>query len=726
LIRDTHRLAFRLDGWIDHLLLDEFQDTSLDQWHVVQPLAERITKDPKHSFFCVGDTKQAIYGWRGGNAEIFDALPHQLTNLVEASLDMSFRSAKPVIDVVNQVFKGGITQHPKLDTAQNVVQQWCDQFQTHTTAKSDLAGYVSLETPPEPEEEGRSANDVLFEYTADRVAELTSLAPGHSIGILVRRNAAVGRLIYELHKRHIPASEEGGNPLTDSAAVRLILSLVKLADHPGDTVARCHVAHSPLGAVLQYTDADDPSATKQLARRVRRSLLVDGYGEAIDAWTRPLVPSCNHRELNRLQRLVQCAYDYQATATLRTDDFIQYIETSRISDPTGADVRVMTVHQSKGLQFDTVILPELEGKLVGQPNAFAVCRPDPTGPIDCVCRYVNADQRLLFPDWLQQMFDDANAKSVSESLCVLYVAMTRAVHALHMIVTPSRKTEKSLPKTYAGLLRAALTDGTPAHAETTLFECGDREWYRRHRAEQTTHDSEAVAKTALELGTESQPITVRLAASTSRRHRGLELTSPTKLVGSGRVRVADILSTKKNTTALRRGTLMHAWFEQVTWLEEGTPSEATLRQVAGSLSCGPLNLEEQFEQFQSMLHRPTVADLLCRGHYQKKWPASDRWEVHNERPFAIRQGNTVVQGMIDRLVLIYDAEKLIAADIIDFKTDTIKENDPAALADKVKHYRPQMEAYRAAVARMTGLKNSPQQISARLLFVSPGIVADVL
>src|SRR5206468_3239379 len=69
--------GFRLDGAVEHLLLDEFQDTSLAQWRVLRPIARGIIQEAtetKRSFFCVGDVKQAIYGWRGGLPEIFHTL----------------------------------------------------------------------------------------------------------------------------------------------------------------------------------------------------------------------------------------------------------------------------------------------------------------------------------------------------------------------------------------------------------------------------------------------------------------------------------------------------------------------------------------------------------------------------------------------------------------------------------------------------------------------------
>ena len=97
-----------------------------------------------------------------------------------------------------------------------------------------------------------SADDVKLAYAAERIEQLVAQAPGCSIGVLTRRNATVKQLIYELRTRNVAASEEGGNPLTDSTAVQVILSLLRLADHPGDTIARFHVAQSPLAAHIDY------------------------------------------------------------------------------------------------------------------------------------------------------------------------------------------------------------------------------------------------------------------------------------------------------------------------------------------------------------------------------------------------------------------------------------------------------------------------------------------
>ena len=97
--------------------------------------------------------------------------------------------------------------------------------------------------------------------------------------------------------------------------------------------------------------------------------------------------------------------------------------------------------------------------------------------------------------------------------------------------------------------------------------------------------------------------------------------------------------------------------------------------------------------------------------------------VETERTFAVHDNGKLVGGSIDRLVLLYDRDKLVAADVIDFKTDQLAADDPTAVAKKVAHYGPQLNAYRNAVATTFGLES--ERIAARLAFVSAGIVADI-
>ena len=721
-------LAFRLDGQISHLLLDEFQDTSLGQWQVIRHFAERVTGGSDgESFFCVGDVKQAIYGWRGGVAEIFDAIQGQLSGLTSWPLDTSYRSAPPIIETVNRLFTG-LKNHSGLDKLEAGVQRWCNRFKEHTTAKGGQPGYACLVTAPWASD-GQTQYDATLCFAAERIDKIVRRAPGHNVGVLARTNETVAKLIFQLGRLGVPASQEGGNPLTDSAAVQAVLSLVRLADHPGDTIARFHVAHCPLGGLVGLTDDRDDEAAGRLAGKVRRWLLTDGYGPTVYHWACGLAPSCDRRDLNRLLKLVQLAYDYPSSAALRADRFAAYVENGRVADPTTDPVRVMTVHQAKGLEFPIVVLPDLDGKLVGQREAYVTGRPGPAEPVDRVCVYRNETIQRNLSDDVRRMFDDAQHRAVAHALSVFYVAVTRAASALHMIVAPSVKKPTKLPKTPAGLLRAGLTDMGVAAPETTLYECGDPRWYGHPAAENAKLPAAEPAAVA-----EAEPLAVRLAPARA-RSRGLERASPSGLEGGSRVKLDDLFRLD-NAEALYRGTLVHAWFEQIAWLEDSRPDEVVLRRVAGAIPGPALDIDKLIGQFNTMLGAPQIAAALSRDAYSPptnltfsaaavEQLAAGPFDVQvcHERRLAVRDGDTIVTGSVDRLVLMRQDTKIVAADIIDFKTDAVSADDKRSLDEKIAFYRPQLEAYRRAVAKMTGL--DAERISARLLFVTAGMARTV-
>ena len=523
----------------------------------------------------------------------------------------------------------------------------------------------------------------------------------------------------------IPASEEGGNPLTDSPAVQIILSLLKLADHPGDTIARFHVAHSPLGPLIDFADHQRLDRALALAGDIRSRLLHQGYGPSILHWAELLEASCDRRDRNRLHQFVELAYSYQPIATLRTTDFLLYVEGERVADPTTAEVRVMTVHQAKGLQFDIVVLPDLDVALTGQADSCVVGQPSPTQPIDRVCLYRNASIQKLLPPELQELFDTSVRRDVNEAMCVLYVALTRAIHALYMIVTPSAANEKTLHKTPAGLLRAALTNGQRLEAEEIAYQTGDPHWYQQ--AESRVIGRPAAAAHQAQVAVQLAPM-----PADSR----LDHTAPSQLEGGGRIAATRVLDLG-SSIATTRGTLIHALFEQVTWLDETVPDPAQLRRVADKLSSTGLNVAQQLHAFERMLAMPDISAVLRRDFYQPP-RAPDlqraiptrltekrlRSEVHNERRFAVRDQTRLLSGSIDRLVLLYDGEELVAADIIDYKTDSCSQGNESELERLVTFYRPQLEAYRRGVATMFRL--SEGQISARLLFVSAGVARSVV
>jgi ATP-dependent helicase/nuclease subunit A len=156
-VADGRRMSFRLDSTIRHLLLDEFQDTSPDQWRILRRLALSIVHRPGDtSFFCVGDGKQAIYGWRGGESAILDAVEATIPDLHAAPLDKSRRSSPAVIETVNRLFQH-LLQHGNLDDYHEACARWCQLFPPHSTALDKMPGFVQLRTSPGWPETRRSS-----------------------------------------------------------------------------------------------------------------------------------------------------------------------------------------------------------------------------------------------------------------------------------------------------------------------------------------------------------------------------------------------------------------------------------------------------------------------------------------------------------------------------------------------------------------------------------------
>lgn len=728
--RTTSDLSHRLDGSIDHVLLDEFQDTSVPQWNVIHPFAIDTTTSPEKSFFCVGDGKQAIYSWRGGEASIFDTISSQLSNLREEPLNKSFRSSQVIIDAVNQIFRG-FGNHDGFGEEISVIRKWSEQFPVHETARTDLPGYFELCTSPMPEgmqlgdRNTQLVTDNLNRFVAHKVQRLLEAHPAGNIGILTRSNARIGEIIFELNQLGIEASEEGGNPITDSAAVRLVLSLLQFADHPGDSVARFHLVNSPLAETIGLTDFDDETLAERVSLEFRRRVLNFGFGRVVSDLIPALVPHCSARELRRLMQLSSLADDFDAIPhSLRSTEFVEFVELQRVQEPIDAAVRVMTIHQSKGLQFDTVIYAECDNQITKTPD-FLSWTSTPGAPPDVVALYRSKDFRHLFPPKVLRAFEQTTEKQITEALCLLYVALTRAVHALHVIVAPrtAKSEEKSLPKSAAGLIRAAVAPSIPLEPEVTLAFDGDPRWYESLPAASKKAAGGSVVRTV------SVPELQLRKTSSGRR---LGKATPSQKESSHQVRLESFLPLG-DSRAVDRGSVFHAWMEQIQWGNEPLPPRDQLQQIGLRLGGTPELLGQWLNGFEETISRPGIQRVLSREYYlepnQNDFPSEIMQQlaggpcdlkVFNERPFAVRRENDLIRGTIDRLVTISRNGKLIAADIVDYKTDQLP-NDLVAIHDRVEFYRGQLEAYVWAAEKFLGLPGS--LISARLVLLSLGKIS---
>lgn len=160
-----------------------------------------------------------------------------------------------------------------------------------------------------------------------------------------------------------------------------------------------------------------------------------------------------------------------------------------------------------------------------------------------------------------------------------------------------------------------------------------------------------------------------------------------------------------DSSGRKTGTLFHAWLADIEWLDDRELCDKRLCEIALQLPNHD-DLIEKINLFRTALSQPSVREIFSKSTYP------DVVRVERERPIAVRVGDQLVNGRIDRLLLLNDA-----AIVYDFKTDMISRD---ALQEHVEFYRPQVETYRQAVASHWNLH--PAKVSAALVFTAVGHV----
>lgn len=700
-------LDYRLDQQVRHLLLDEFQDTSLEQWQALEPLAGELLSGHlgERAGVIVADPKQSIYGWRGARPELVHAVGRAY-GMTEETLARSWRSSGVVLDFVADVF-GSLSANPVvagIPEGPEVARAWMKDF-TALQAAKELPGHVRVHEGPAATGRGAVQADLL-RHAAAVVRELHVAMPGRTIGVLVRQNRVLGYLMAELGSLGVPASGEGGSPLTDTPPVNAILSLLHLADHPGDHAARYHVARTPLGALVGFVDWTDGAAARRLSAAARRSLVQRGYGPTLAGWVEGVAPSCDRRQVQRLLQMVELGHRWDERSTLRPSDFIRFVDEEVVEDPSSARVQVMTIHKAKGLEFDVVVLPELYASLTPKARGMAFPLRDPdSGRIVRIYPRIGKELLPYFPE-VAEARAQGRAADLRDALSVLYVALTRARYALHLVVPPEQGNAKSA----ARLIRHALP-GAPEPA----LERGDPHW---HLAVGAAHGVESPGTPA----PRPAPRIPLLVASTSGHGRNLPRRSPSSLEGGDAVDLAFHLRLDAGP-ALRRGDVVHAWCETMAWLEDGIPDDAALAVIAHRTAPGMPegDVAALAADFRRWLAAPEIAGPLRRSFYAA--PAGDLLTVETERPFARRTDDEIQEGFIDRLVLVSRGGEVVAAHVLDFKTDDVAPGDEGRLRERTVRYRPQMEAYRTVVAEQYAIPLG--QVRGTLLFLAAGRAVEV-
>ena len=422
-------LAYRLDGWFDHWLLDEFQDTSRSQWSALEPLVEEVWQDNdgKRTLFYVGDVKQAIYGWRGGDAGLFTEIARGYEGrLKDEQLGRSYRSGERVLQAVERVFRPEALKAAGLDEA--VVTGWAQGWTGHECSEANQGqGHVEI----------RSAEgEEIWAAVAEMVKTSKVLEKGGTVGVLTRTNDLAHDGAEFLAREGLPVTVEGKRSVvTEGPLGPACLLAARLAVDPSDRLAA-----GGLGAGM---------LAKAVAEGVERFAfrsLADFENGGAEGMVRGWLVWAELGEDPFLQDLAEAlvgagrAFDRSGAGSVR--EFHRFL--AEYQDP-GATLRgavqLMTMHKAKGLEFDlTMVVLE---RRIGQTLKLDFAkgphlRAGESGAGRWVMELPSQEVCDSVPELAAEM-ERVRREAMLANLCLHYVAMTRARRALVLVLPPVKE-----------------------------------------------------------------------------------------------------------------------------------------------------------------------------------------------------------------------------------------------------------------------------------------------
>ncbi len=484
-------VLYKLDGGIDHILVDEAQDTNPTQWDVVQLIADEFfagegVSSIDRSIFAVGDEKQSIYSFQGADPAEFDqrrqhfesAVQHAEKTWRKIDLNLSFRSTAQVLNLVDRVFEAE-ERRQDLTAAGSAIR--------HEAARMGAAGRVELWPTIVPDEEeaddpwdapvdqlGTSSPQSLL---ADRISNTIAswidqkeilpskgrpIKPSDILILVRRRNSFVDELIRKLKIKQVPVAGVDRMVLTDQISVMDLMALADFALLPEDDLtlavvlkgpfigldeeALFDVAHNRGGSLWQsvQTKAADRPAFGEAVSFLSEILAMADYVPPFEFFAHVLnarggrarlAQRLGPDALDPVDEFLRLALSYDRVDVPSLQGFLQWLRHSeaiiqRDFDHGRDEVRIMTVHGAKGLEANIVFLPDTCGLPSAQhdPKLLTVPPPSPT-----------ESPTLL---WVPQKAFDVEQSETSrlaerqkrdaEHQRLLYVAMTRASDRLYV------------------------------------------------------------------------------------------------------------------------------------------------------------------------------------------------------------------------------------------------------------------------------------------------------
>ena len=467
-----------------HYLIDEFQDTSILQWQNLMPLIDNSLASG-HKNLIVGDTKQAIYRWRGGDVEQFASIGNGAVsgnpnidermrsinrNYEEKILSQNFRSTKNVIAFNNLFFEkiAGILPVPLRNF-------YKDFFQKNDFSKE--GGYVRVQKIDGKKEEYETQTLEEIKATIEDVMQRSH--DYSDIAIITRSNADGNVVANFLTQHNIPVVSSESLLLHKNKQVQLIIALLELSFNPQNQPALIRAI-----SILHSTGFISGELHLEFEKQSRSPLLffeglkekgIDlqhfeyySLPEIVQHWANKLALNNNDPYL---VQIFECINQYAIQFGPDTGSFLEWWKENgeklavQMSDDENA-VKITTIHKSKGLEFNIVIFPFADSKMY-RTDSIWIDQNNEALP----SAYVKAKKSLEETDFSSTYNEEQN-KMLLDNINVLYVALTRAKKELYIHTRPGRTGAE--PKNTADLFELCFEGSTMSYFEMGVKSNNDK------------------------------------------------------------------------------------------------------------------------------------------------------------------------------------------------------------------------------------------------------------
>ena len=680
LLSDTQQLLHSLIGesdspfifekigtQLEHIMIDEFQDTSTVQWQNFRVLLAEALSHENTSNLIVGDVKQSIYRWRSGDWRLLNDIEHQFRQgqIETLPLKTNYRSDRRIITFNNVFFSHAAQLEYEAQKelsgkeAEQLQRAYADVEQLIPDHRDD-SGYVDIRLLPADDYQAQT-----FLLLAQTIGDLIAQGiPQQKIAILVRTNGVIPQIANYFMQQmpEVTIVSDEAFRLDASDAVCLLVGALRLLIHPDDMLTKAALVKSYQCDVLGTHD--DNNELLMSPDELDSQLPEDYAAHFSELLTLPLYDLMERLyaifKLERLQdqsAYVSAFYDrlsdyVSENATDISAFLVEWDETlcgKTIQSDETEGVRIFSIHKSKGLEYDHVVCPFCDWQLEKQIGNILWCTPTEQPFSDLPIAPIDYSQKQMMGTIYEADYLHEHLQNTVDNLNLLYVAFTRARKSLHVIGRRGAKNSRAalielcLPL-IVDKLEGATLEGQEAEDTVLTFTYGDsiiEERGTKNIPHSTFHIPHST--TTNPFLQPSEPLSVSVRTFSNKVDFRQSNRSQQFVEG-------DDEDSRQRHQYIQTGSILHEIFSTIRTVDD-IPDALQRLQFEGVLYDEQISAERITSMLKKRLEHPRVRDWF-----------SKRWSLFNECTILSVEDGQVKERRPDRVMT--DGHEWI---VVDFK-----------------------------------------------------------